>query len=187
MLPPRKKSWKSETLWDVTSSILGHNWRSFLSWTYLFYVFYRNSQKSSRCKMVCHPAGFRRLAAPNVDHVPLLSFLYVTGKAFTVMAILFTLDKILNDKVKGERRVNRSIPFKESSQPHLFDSGSTEFANLTPFCVSLTPSCLVLIVIGTDYRSRFLHQNNSLNWNSYVALTCHRSVSLFLFLFRPTV
>ena len=118
MLPPRKKSWKSETLWDVTSSILGHNWRSFFSWTYLFYVFYRNSQKSSRCKMVCHPAGFRRLAAPNVDHVPLLSFLYVTGKAFTVMAILFTLDKILNDKVKGERRVNRSIPFKESSQPH---------------------------------------------------------------------
>lgn len=68
--------------------------------------------------MVCHPAGFRRLAAPNVDHVPLLSFLYVTGKAFTVMAILFTLDKILNDKVKGERRINRSIPFKESSQPH---------------------------------------------------------------------
>ena len=113
--------------------------------------------------MVCHPAGFRRLAAPNVDHVPLLSFLYVTGKAFTVMAILFTLDKILNDKVKGERRVNRSIPFKESSQPHLFDSGSTEFANLAPFCVSLTPSCLVLIVIGTDYRSRFFHQNNSLN------------------------
>ena len=116
--PPRKKSWKSETLWDVISSILGHNWRSFFSWTYLFYVFYRNSQRSSQCKMVCHPAGFRRLAAPNVDHVPLLSFLYVTGKAFTVMAILFTLDKILNDKVKGERRVNRSIPFKESSQPH---------------------------------------------------------------------
>ena len=56
--------------------------------------------------MVCHPAGFRRLAAPNVDPVPLLSFFYVTGKAFTVMTILFTLDKILNDKVKGERRGN---------------------------------------------------------------------------------
>ena len=187
MLPPRKKSWKSETLWDVTSSILGHNWRSFFSWTYLFYVFYRNSQKSSRCKMVCHPAGFRRLAAPNVDHVPLLSFLYVTGKAFTVMAILFTLDKILNDKVKGERRVNRSIPFKESSQPHSLRLWIYRICELSTILRVLNSSCLVLIVIGTDYRSRFLHQNNSLNWNSYVALTCHRSVSLFLFLFRPTV
>lgn len=113
--------------------------------------------------MVCHPAGFRRLAAPNVDHVPLLSFLYVTGKAFTVMAILFTLDKILNDKVKGERRVNRSIPFKESSQPHSLRLWIYRICELSTILRVLDSSCLVLIVIGTDYRSRFLHQNNSLN------------------------
>lgn len=32
--------------------------------------------------MVCHPAGFRRLAAPNVDHVP-AAFVFVRyGEGF---------------------------------------------------------------------------------------------------------